>query len=151
MEKGNNNSQLLAVGAIKKKKSKTKISATKAASDTLDMGAAKVGKGTGTRYSEERKKEIVDYMKSKGRGGLTAASKKYKVSMLSLSRWMKGPSKSGRKPGRPVGSTKLKSSSGSRTNSAPLFNARSQKNILKGLKRMSHGIEMLAQAFAHLT
>ena len=48
---------------------------------------------TGVRYSDAQKKEIVDYViqynSSKGRGGQSAASKKFKVTPLTISAWIK--------------------------------------------------------------
>jgi len=48
---------------------------------------------TGIRYSDAQKKEIVDYViqynSSKGRGGQSAASKKFKVTPLTISAWIK--------------------------------------------------------------
>lgn len=46
------------------------------------------------RYSAAKKQEIIDFVKdfnnTKGRGGQAAASKKFKVSQLSISNWLKG-------------------------------------------------------------
>lgn len=48
---------------------------------------------TGVRYSETQKKEVVDfvsqYNSSKGRGGQSAAAKKFKVTPLTISAWIK--------------------------------------------------------------
>lgn len=48
---------------------------------------------TGVRYTDAQKKEIVDfvsqYNSEKGRGGQSAASKKYKVTPLTISAWLK--------------------------------------------------------------
>jgi transposase-like protein len=49
---------------------------------------------TGVRYSDAQKKEIVNfvaqYNSAKGRGGQAAASKKFKVTPLTISAWLKG-------------------------------------------------------------
>lgn len=49
---------------------------------------------TGVRYSDAQKKEIVNfvaqYNSTKGRGGQAAASKKFKVTPLTISAWLKG-------------------------------------------------------------
>jgi transposase-like protein len=45
---------------------------------------------TGKRYSEEQKREILAFVASQGRGGITAAGKKYGVSYIALRRWMNG-------------------------------------------------------------
>jgi hypothetical protein len=48
---------------------------------------------TGTRYTDAQKKEVVDfvaqYNTANGRGGQSAASKKYKVTPLTISAWLK--------------------------------------------------------------
>lgn len=56
------------------------------------------------RYAAAKKQEIIDFVKdhnnTKGRGGQAAASKKFKVSQLSISNWLKGgaaPKKKGSK------------------------------------------------------
>ena len=47
----------------------------------------------GRRYTAEEKAAIIDHVEkinaSKGRGGQTAASKKFGISMLTISTWMK--------------------------------------------------------------
>jgi transposase-like protein len=45
---------------------------------------------TGKRYTEEQKREILDFVASQGRGGITAAGRKYGVSYIALRRWMNG-------------------------------------------------------------
>jgi transposase-like protein len=52
---------------------------------------------TGKRYSEEQKREILDFVASQGRGGITAAGKKYGVSYIALRRWMNGAGGGARK------------------------------------------------------
>ena len=56
------------------------------------MAAKKKTKGK--RYSDSEKKKIIAFVEKvnaeKGRGGVTAAAKKYKVSPLSISNWIKG-------------------------------------------------------------
>ena len=47
----------------------------------------------GKRYTTEEKREIIDFVNeynaTNGRGGQTAASKKYSVSALTISNWLK--------------------------------------------------------------
>ncbi|MBB5350027.1 transposase-like protein [Haloferula luteola] len=47
----------------------------------------------GKRYTDAEKQEVVDYVNeinsSKGRGGQSAASKKFKISPLTISGWLK--------------------------------------------------------------
>ncbi len=75
------------------------------------MASKKTTKGK--RYSVEEKQEIIDYVAQinaeKGRGGQTEASKKFGVSPLTISTWIKKggatkAAKPGRKPGRKAGS-----------------------------------------------
>jgi transposase-like protein len=57
---------------------------------------------TGKRYSDAQKREILDFVAGQGRGGITAAGKKYGVSYIALRRWMNGAGGGGRKGGRPA-------------------------------------------------
>ncbi len=59
-----------------------------------DMANRKKGKSAkGRRYTAEEKARIIEHVEkvnaSKGRGGQTAASKKFGISMLTISSWMK--------------------------------------------------------------
>jgi len=45
---------------------------------------------TGKRYTEEQKRQILDFVASRGRGGISAACDKYGVSYIALRRWMNG-------------------------------------------------------------
>lgn len=45
---------------------------------------------TGKRYSEDQKREILAFVANQGRGGITAAGRKYGVSYIALRRWMNG-------------------------------------------------------------
>lgn len=54
------------------------------------MATKKKGPATkGKRYSEAEKSEILAFIEKQGRGGQTAASKKFGVSPLTLSSWRK--------------------------------------------------------------
>lgn len=58
------------------------------------MANRKKGKSAkGRRYTAEEKASIIEHVEkvnaSKGRGGQTAASKKFGISMLTISNWMK--------------------------------------------------------------
>lgn len=56
---------------------------------------------TGKRYTDAQKREILEFVNSQGRGGITAAGKKYGVSYIALRRWMNGAGVGrGRKAGR---------------------------------------------------
>lgn len=67
-----------------------------AAAKVAAKPAKKAGKKTspqGKRYTDAQKKEVVDYVlavnTSKGRGGLSAATKKFRISPLTISSWLK--------------------------------------------------------------
>ncbi len=66
-----------------------------------------VKNSTGKRYTEEQKSKILAFVEEQGRGGISAAGKKFGVSYIALRRWMN--KKSGLpteaknvKPGRPA-------------------------------------------------
>lgn len=63
--------------------------AAKAADKPTGKAAARVGRG----YSAEFKREVIDFVKAhdaaKGRGGQSQAAKKYKLSILTVSSWLK--------------------------------------------------------------
>lgn len=67
----------------------------------------KVKNSKGRRYSEEEKADIIAHVEkvnaSKGRGGQTSAAKKFGISMLTISNWMK---KSPAAPQRGAGKSK---------------------------------------------
>ncbi|HKP95144.1 MAG TPA: hypothetical protein VJ385_05240 [Fibrobacteria bacterium] len=54
---------------------------------------------TGKRYTEEEKRKILDFVNGQGRGGISAAGKRFGVSYIALKRWMNGET-GGRKAGR---------------------------------------------------
>jgi hypothetical protein len=49
---------------------------------------------TGVRYSNAEKKKVVDFVRANGRGGISAAMKKYSVSYVAVRRWLDGPDSS---------------------------------------------------------
>lgn len=85
---------LKSAGVSSKKASK--VAAAKPAKAVKKSKASKsAGKGgTGTRYTPEQKQEIVDfvtsYNESNGRGGQSAAVKKFKISAITVGAWLKG-------------------------------------------------------------
>ena len=90
-----------------KKKNATKKPSTK-----------KAGSKKGVRYSDSKKAEVVqfvqDYNQANGRGGQSAAVKKYGVSALTVSKWSKkdgkGPQKDPAAPKKKAVPTKSASS-----------------------------------------
>ena len=52
------------------------------------MAKAKA-KGKAKRYTDEKKKEILDFIIAQGRGGQTKAVKKYKVTAATIVAWKK--------------------------------------------------------------
>lgn len=65
--------------------------------------AAKKKTGKGKRYTEAEKADILQFVESHGRGGGTAAAKKFGVSQLTISSWKKaatgGSARSSKAPG----------------------------------------------------
>src|SRR5687767_1149563 len=62
---------------------------------------------TGKRYSEDQKRNIVSFVNAQGRGGITAACKKFGVSYIALRRWMNGKVPGAPKIGRLVKSKEI--------------------------------------------
>lgn len=97
---------------------------TAAMSSKTETAVKKTNKGK--RYSQAEKQEILDLVNTinntKGRGGQAAASKKYGISPLTISSWVKSggapPKKPGRKPGRKAGA-KAARKAGKKVASAP--------------------------------
>lgn len=89
------------VMSSKKAKTKSTKSAKKAASSAQDVktqakpvSKSTAAKGRGVRYSDELKKDVVDfvtaYNQKNGRGGQSAAARKFKITILTVSSWLKG-------------------------------------------------------------
>ncbi len=83
----------------------------KAAKKATKKVAKKVAKSAsaskkGKRYTSEQKQEVVDFVNSynaaNGRGGQSRAAKKFKVSVLTVSSWLKGAGVKGGKAGKAV-------------------------------------------------
>lgn len=95
---------------------------------------------TGKRYTDEQKKTILDFVNSRGRGGISAATRKFGVSYIALKRWMGGGSARGRvgRPGKARGldgRTQRKVKTAQKTLKALLKEAATLKRLLKGLAR----------------
>jgi hypothetical protein len=90
--------------AVKAVKAEKPAKAAKAAKPAKAEKAAKPAKGKGVRYTAEQKQEVVDFVSSyneaNGRGGQSQAAKKYNLSVLTVSAWLKalGGKKKGAKP-----------------------------------------------------
>ena len=69
--------------------------------------AAKASSKKGKRYSDAEKKKIIDFVNAhnaeKGRGGAAAASRKFKLSQLTIGNWLK---KGGAAPARKAAARK---------------------------------------------
>jgi transposase-like protein len=96
---------LKAAGVSKKKGKPAKAAkaakpakAKKKAAKKAKGGAKKGSKGAGKRYSAAEKQEVVDFVNSynasNGRGGQSEAARKFNISILTVSAWLK---KSGNK------------------------------------------------------
>lgn len=72
---------------------------------------SKKSAATGVRYTDAQKKQIVDfviaYNSSKGRGGQSAASKKFKVTPLTISGWIKASGSKAAKPAKKAKAVKV--------------------------------------------
>jgi hypothetical protein len=76
---------------------KAKKAAKKVAKKTAKKAAKKAAKGgktkKGIRYAPEQKKSVVDFVEAynakNGRGGQNQAAKKFKISVLTVSAWLK--------------------------------------------------------------
>ena len=66
-----------------------KKSSPKANKPAAKKTASKKKSKAGIRYSIEQKAEIIQFVQEHGRGGQTAASKKFGVSPLTISKWLK--------------------------------------------------------------
>ncbi len=121
------------------------------------------------RYDDNKKAEVVAFVKKynedKGRGGQTAAKKKYKISPISIANWMTKagedlPGKGGRKkakkgkPGRPKGSkakaTKATKEKVKAVKSASSAAVGSTEKKLARLSNILAEIESLQQEFDSL-
>ena len=95
---------------------------------------------TGKRYSDAQKKQILDFVAAQGRGGISAATRKYGVSYIALKRWMGGGGTRGR-VGRPPkaakvdGRSRRKVKTAQKTLKALLKQAVALKRLLQGLAR----------------
>lgn len=108
---------------------------------------SKVKKGeTGTRYSAEKRQEIVEFITSKGRGGLAEAQRKFRISYPTLARWVKqaglgkGASKveKASKPGRPR-----------KTEAVPPGHIMISKSVLKEFRKGLASLELAFGKFAN--
>ncbi len=93
------------------KAAKPAKAAKKVAKKATKKVAKKVAKSAsaskkGKRYTSEQKQEVVDFVNSynaaNGRGGQSRAAKKFKVSVLTVSSWLKGAGVKGVKAGKAV-------------------------------------------------
>ncbi len=88
---------LKAAGVSKKKGKSTKVAkpnnAKKNAAKKAKGGAKKGPKGVGKRYSTEEKQEVVNFVNNynsvNGRGGQSEAARKFNISILTVSAWLK--------------------------------------------------------------
>jgi transposase-like protein len=95
---------------------------------------------TGKRYTDEQKKEIVEFARSRGRGGISAATREYGVSYIALKRWLDGGTKSPGRVGRPP---KAKAGLDGRTQ-------RKVNTALKTLKQIDKQVSALKKALSGL-
>jgi hypothetical protein len=101
---------------VKPKGSKTTKKAAKPVikADAKPATKAVRTKGRGVRYDEAKKQEVVDFVISyndkKGRGGQSAAARKFGVTILTVSSWLKGSGNVAAKGGKALKADKLSGS-----------------------------------------
>jgi transposase-like protein len=95
---------------------------------------------TGKRYTDEQKKQILEFVQSRGRGGISEATRKFGVSYIALKRWMGGGPKSSGRVGRPP---KAKAGLDGRTQ-------RKVNTALKTLKSIDKQVNALKKALSGL-
>ena len=108
---------LKAAGVSKKKgkpakaeKAAKPAKAKKKAAKKAKAGAKKGSKGAGKRYSATEKQEVVNFVNaynaSNGRGGQSEAARKFNISILTVSAWLKKSGNKVAKGGKAVASSK---------------------------------------------
>lgn len=108
---------LKAAGVSKKKgkpakaaKASKPAKAKKKAAKKAKAGAKKGSKGAGKRYSATEKQEVVNFVNaynaSNGRGGQSEAARKFNISILTVSAWLKKSGNKVAKGGKAVASSK---------------------------------------------
>lgn len=113
------------------------------------MASRKKAKNSkGRRYTTEEKAAIIDHVEkinaSKGRGGQTAAAKKFGISMLTISNWMKksAPAAAGKSSVKSKGKGSSKSMNGSLAKLAALHSQiQSKEKELAKLKQQFNVIK----------
>jgi transposase-like protein len=95
---------------------------------------------TGKRYTDEQKKQILEFVQSQGRGGISEATRKFGVSYIALKRWMGGGPKASGRVGRPP---KAKAGLDGRTQ-------RKVKTALKTLRSIDKQVSALKKALSGL-
>jgi transposase-like protein len=108
---------LKAAGVSKKKgkpakaaKASKPAKVKKKAAKKAKAGAKKGSKGAGKRYSATEKQEVVNFVNaynaSNGRGGQSEAARKFNISILTVSAWLKKSGNKVAKGGKAVASSK---------------------------------------------
>lgn len=108
---------LKAAGVSKKKGKPAKAAkaakpakAKKKAAKKAKGGAKKGTKGAGKRYSAAEKQEVIDFVNSynasNGRGGQSEAARKFNISILTVSAWLKKSGNKVAKSGKAVAAAK---------------------------------------------
>jgi transposase-like protein len=95
---------------------------------------------TGKRYSDAQKKQILEFVAAQGRGGISAATRKYGVSYIALKRWMGGGGGTRGRVGRPPkakvdGRSRRKVKTAQKAVKALLKQVTALKRLLQGLAR----------------
>lgn len=104
---------LKAAGVSKKKGKAAKVAKpakAKKVAAKAKKGPKKGSKGAGKRYSATEKQEVVDFVSeynaTNGRGGQSAAARKFNISILTVSAWLKKSGNKVAKGGKAVAASK---------------------------------------------
>jgi len=98
------------------------------------MAKKSIKKGnTGKRYGEAEKQKILAFVDSRGRGGISAACKKFNVSYIALRRWM---NRSGAKPARYAGAAAAPSAKLARGLKKAVAEAKALRKQITALHRL---------------
>lgn len=97
---------------------------------------------TGKRYTDEQKQTILAFVQSRGRGGISAATRKYGVSYIALKRWMGGGPKTRGRVGRPP---KAKTGLDGRTQRKVKTALKTLKGLVKQVSALKRALQGLAR------
>lgn len=108
---------------------------------------------TGVRYTDAQKKEVVDfvakYNSENGRGGQSAAAKKFKVTQLTISAWLKAFGGKAAKGAKPAKAAKAAKSAPAKP--AKIEKAKKSKMSVNSKKGMRYSVEQKQEVIDFVT